>query len=162
VTFESIRRSLARLYGGRYVTGWMTAGICFSVALLSWFGYRAIKDSQRSSNLLLERRTSDAADLLLLALSRDMRGVHDSVLMSSEWNVGMLETPYDITTIVASAFARYPYPESFFGWRGDLFSESLVFFNRLDRTPEWTAHTAQTGRFPVIVELNVVHRFASG
>jgi signal transduction histidine kinase len=152
VIVTGIRRFLARVYITRYATGWMASGICVSVALLSWFGYRAIKDSQRSSSLLLERRTSDAVDLLLLALSRDMRGVQDSVLMSSVWNVDMLEPPYDITTTVASAFARYPYPESFYGWRGKFFSPSLVFFNRLDRGPAWSDHVAQSGRFPVVVQ----------
>jgi hypothetical protein len=96
--------------GARSFAGWLAAGVCLSVALLSWFGYRAVRDSQRSSRLLLERQTSDAADLLTMALSRDMRGVEDSVLRSSQWNEAMLDPPYDIGSLVASAFARYPYP----------------------------------------------------
>ncbi len=133
----------------------MAAGICLSVALLSWFGYRAIRNSQRNARLLLERRTSDAADLLQLALARDMRGVHDSVLLSSRWTADLLEPPYDITTIVASAFARYPYPESFFGWRGAIDARSIVFFNRLDRLPAWSSARSHNGRFPVVVEQGV-------
>ena len=121
----------------RSLAGWMAAGVCLSVALLSWFGYRAIRDSQRSSRLLLERRTSDAADLLVMALSRDMRGVHDSMLLSSQWNEAMLDPPYDIGSLVASAFARYPYPESCFG----------CSIARIDR-PSGPRHRADQAGFP--------------
>jgi len=142
---------LRRPTGARSFAGWLAAGVCLSVALLSWFGYRAVRDSQRSSRLLLERQTSDAADLLTMALSRDMRGVEDSVLRSSQWNEAMLDPPYDIGSLVASAFARYPYPESFFGWRGSLKTASLVFFDRADRPSAWTASSARSGRFPVTI-----------
>jgi signal transduction histidine kinase len=143
--------ALPRATGARSFTGWLAAGVCLSVALLSWFGYRAVRDSQRSSRLLLERQTSDAADLLAMALSRDMRGVEDSVLRSSQWNEAMLDPPYDIGSLVASAFARYPYPESFFGWRGNLKTSSLVFFDRADRPSAWTASSARSGRVPVTI-----------
>jgi signal transduction histidine kinase len=140
----------SRVQRSRSLAGWMAAGVCLSVALLSWFGYRAIRESQRSARLLLERRTSDAADLLVMALSRDMRGVEDTVLSSSQWNDAMLDPPYDIGSVVASAFARYPYPESFFGWRGTLRGSSLVFFDRADRRPAWSSPSAGSGRFPVM------------
>jgi signal transduction histidine kinase len=132
------------------LTGWMAAGVCLSVALLSWFGYRAVLHAQRSAALLLERRTSDAADVLVMALSRDMRGVEASVLSSSEWSDVMLDPPYDVATVVASAFARYPYPESFFGWRGELTRSSLVFFDRADRRPAWSMPASESLRFPVM------------
>lgn len=134
----------------RSLAGWMAAGVCLSVALLSWFGYRAIRDSQRSARLLLERRTSDAADLLVMALSRDMRGVEDSILSSSQWTDAMLDPPYDIGSLVASAFARYPYPESFYGWRHQLNERALVFFDRADRPPAWSSPATGSGRFPVM------------
>ena len=134
----------------RSLAGWMAAGVCLSVALLSWFGYRAVLDAQRSAGLLLERRTSDAADILVMALSRDMRGVEASVLSSSEWSDVMLDPPYDIGSVVASAFARYPYPESFFGWRGELKGSSLVFFDRADRRPAWSSPATGSPRFPVM------------
>jgi signal transduction histidine kinase len=142
-----------RLKGVRSFAGWLAAGVCLSVALVSWFGYRAIRNAQHSSTLLLARRSSDAADLLVMALSRDMRGVEDSVLLSSRWNDAMLDPPYDIGTVVASAFARYPYPESFFGWRGSLDSGAVVFFDRADRPPAWSDPGAAggDGRFPVTV-----------
>jgi signal transduction histidine kinase len=129
----------------------MALGVCLSVALLSWFGFRAIREWQRSSRLLLEQRMQSAADLLVTALSRDMRAVQDSVLLSARWTAPMLDAPYDITPILASAFARYPYPESFFGWRGPLGPSSVVFFNRADRPPPWRSPARQPDRFPVRV-----------
>ena len=117
----------------RSLAGLMALGVCGSVALLSWFGYRAIREWQRSAVLLADRRANDAVDLLVTALARDMRGVQDSVLQAAYWNERMLAPPYDVDALLASAFARYPYPESFFGWRGQLSTSSIVFFNRADR-----------------------------
>ncbi len=130
---------------------WMAAGVWCSVAVLSWFGYHAVREWQASSALLEQRRTSDAADLLVTALSRDMRGVQDSVLRSSDWTDAMLDPPYDIGTVLASAFARYPYPESFFGWRGALTPSAVVFFHRTDRLPPWSAPSGESERFPIVV-----------
>ena len=45
----------------RGLAGWMAAGVCASVALLTWFGYHAIREWQRSSTLLVERRADTAA-----------------------------------------------------------------------------------------------------
>ena len=44
----------SRTSRSRSLAGWMAAGVCLSVALLSWFGYRAARDSQLSARLLLE------------------------------------------------------------------------------------------------------------
>jgi hypothetical protein len=53
-------------------------------------------------------------DLLVQALSRDMTGVQQSVLSSPEWRYFNGDRPQDMTSLIASGFARYPYPESFF------------------------------------------------
>ena len=50
---------------------WMISGIIMRSLLLmalGWFGYRAIVEWRNSSILVAERRTSEAADLLLEAL----------------------------------------------------------------------------------------------
>ena len=60
------------------------AGICVAVAVLGWFGYRATREWQRSSALLVERRADETADMLVTALARDMRGVQKSVLHACE------------------------------------------------------------------------------
>jgi signal transduction histidine kinase len=136
----------------RGLAGWLAVGMCASVSVLAWFGYRAIREWQRSSVLLVERRANEAADLLVKALRRDMHAVHRSVLSSADWNAFMLDPPYDVSTIVASAFARYPYPESFFAARGALTPGSLMFFTRSDRPPPWAPREAGANRFPVTVQ----------
>jgi signal transduction histidine kinase len=140
--------SIAR--GFRGLAAWMAAGVCVSVALLTWFGYHAIREWQRSSALLVERRADAAADLLVSALTRDMHAVQKSVLASPDWDAFMLDPPYDVGNIVASAFARYPYPESFFAARGVPTSTSLIFFTRTNRPPPWAPHADAPNRFPVV------------
>ena len=71
-------RRLSWILTGRFA-GWLATGVCISVGLLSWFGYHAILEWRRSSLLVAERRASEAADLLLEALTHDMHGVQQSV-----------------------------------------------------------------------------------
>jgi len=49
---------------------------------------------------------------------------------------------------VAGAFARYPYPESFFGWQAGP-DQSVVFFNRANRYPVWMPAGPTADRYPV-------------
>jgi signal transduction histidine kinase len=131
--------------------GWMAAGVCVSVGILTWFGYRAIREWQRSSTLLVERHADEAADLLVMALTRDMRAVQKSVLTSPESGVFTLDPPYDLINVAASAFARYPYPEAFFAAQDLSTPSSLVFFTRSDRPPAWVESETARNRFPVTV-----------
>jgi signal transduction histidine kinase len=136
------------------VAAGLTAGMCAAVFVLTWFGYRATRGWEYGSALLLERRANEAADLLVTALTRDMHAVQRSVLLPADWNAFMQDPPYDVSTIVATAFARYPYPDAFFAARGDLTPESLLFFTRSDRPPAWAQPSEVSSRFPVAV-LNV-------
>jgi signal transduction histidine kinase len=102
--------------------------------------------------LLAERRSQEGADLLLEALSRDMQSVQAGVLASPEWQRFGVDRPYEVSTLVASTFARYPYPESFFAWKPESGVTQPVFFNRSDRRPPWMAVPAGDSRFPVITE----------
>jgi signal transduction histidine kinase len=135
----------------RGLAAWMAAGVCVSVALLTWFGYHAIREWQHSSALLVERRADAAADRLVTALTRDMQAVQKSVLSSPDWDAFMLDPPYDVRTVVASAFARYPYPESFFAGRGAPTAGGMIFFIRSSRPPAWAPADAGPNRFPVAV-----------
>jgi signal transduction histidine kinase len=141
----------------RWLPGWLAAGVCISVAMLSWFGYRAMVGWERSARLLADRRANQAADLLLTALSRDMRGVQISVLSSPYWDAFLADPSADITTLVASAFARYPYPESFFAWRGEPRPDGVLLFTRSDRKPAWLpdemppAAEINPNQFPVAI-----------
>jgi signal transduction histidine kinase len=63
----------------------------------------------------------------------------------------MLDPPYDVSQLVASAFARYPYPESFFAWRRSGSPDTAVFLHRSDRLPFWTSPREGQDPFPVVV-----------
>jgi signal transduction histidine kinase len=131
-------------------TAWMAGGVCVSVIMLTWYGYYAIREWQRSSTELAERRANETADLLVTALTRDMRGVQDSILTFARWDDVLADSPDDVSSLVAGAFARYPYPETFFAWRNSAPSE-VWFFNRSERRPDWISPVALPTRFPVIV-----------
>lgn len=129
----------------RWLPGWLAAGVCVSVAILCWLGYSAMVGWERSARQLADRRANQAADLLLTALSRDMRGVQHQVLSSPYWDAFLADPSADITTLVAGAFARYPYPESFFAWRGEPRPNGVLLFTRADRKPAWLPETEPEG-----------------
>jgi signal transduction histidine kinase len=130
------------------LAAWMAVGGCLAVAVLTWFGYQATAGWQQSSVALAERRATEAANLLVTALTRDMRGVQTAVLGSPLWQRELRRSPADLGILVASAFARYPYPESFFVWQ-DPATSQMLFFNRSDRPPSWLKAGADTVKFPV-------------
>jgi signal transduction histidine kinase len=141
------------------VAAWLGAGIAMSVVMLAWFGFRASREWQRSSVLLVERYADEAASLLVTALVRDMRAAHTSILASPLWEAFTFESPYAVTTLVASAFARYPYPEAFFAWEGGTPPGKLSFFTRSDRPPAWADPAHEPGRYPVRMAVN--HQLAT-
>ena len=87
------------------------------------------------------------------ALTRDMQGAQSRVLANRDWDELPTDSLSDTTQQVATAFARYPYPESFFTWRaaGD---HRVVFFNRANRYPPWMPHTDTSYLTPVVVTVD--------
>jgi len=130
----------------------LALGVCLSVAALTRFGYQAISQWQQSSSLLSIRRAGVTADLFVKALRRDMEAVQSGVLVSPNWDDYVLDSPYELRSIVASAFARYPYPETFFATRQSGAPASYVFFNRADRIPRWSTAPHPPARFPVTID----------
>lgn len=137
---------------GRGLAMWLTAAVLALIATLAWFGYRAVLGWRSNAALVAQRRAGEMANLLVAAITRDMRGVQTFVLPSLQADEFMLDAPYDVGDIAASAFARYPYPESFFAWRGTPTPESVVFCDRADRRPPWGGRAAGTSRFPVLLQ----------
>ena len=128
---------------------WLAIGVCASVVLLTWFGYRAVRGWQVSSGLLLQQRANTATDLLVSAITRDMHAVQRSVLGAIDWEPVMDDTPSDLRSVVADAFAKYPYPESFFAAHGRLDPAGMLFFTRSDRQPQWAPAIDDGPPFPV-------------
>jgi signal transduction histidine kinase len=143
----------ARRLPPEWTTPLFVIGIVASVGAMGWLGYRAIHGWRDSATLLAEQRASETVDRLVTALGRDMRGVQSTVLSSAQWDRLMLDSPYDVRNLAASAFARYPYPESFFAWRGVPKPGAVVFLNRADRRPAWMSGEIGPSRFPVLVEV---------
>src|SRR5262245_11500113 len=135
-------------WGSRFVVV-LTLAICAAIVALAWFGYYSARQWQNSSALLVRRRAEDSADLLVSALRRDMQGAQLRVLANRDSGVHAAEAVVDFSDQAAEAFARYPYPESFFGWRLER-PTRVVFFNRAQRQPPWTSPVVPVSPYPVI------------
>jgi signal transduction histidine kinase len=138
-----------------WLTVALTAAVCVGIVVLSAFGYRATLQWQRSAALLVQRQQDDGARLLVTAMTRDMRGVQTSVLADRDWGDFSTDSPYDVTDVVEAAFARYPYPESFFSWQVER-TRHVTFFNRADRQPSWMPRTSVVQPHPVEVVIDAV------
>jgi signal transduction histidine kinase len=128
----------------------LSAGITVSVVALAWFGYVGNRQWERSVAALAERRAAETADLLTLALGRDMRGVQSTVLESSEWEAYAADDSVDVRNLAASALARFPYPECFVAWRLSGPRSEAVFPARSDRRPSWITPDRGALEFPVV------------
>ena len=129
----------------------LAASLSVAVFSLVWLAYRAVSEWRRSTILLVNQRSEEALTLLTVALSRDMKGVHDSVLASFNESALNLDRPFELQDLFAQAFARFPYPESFFVWRDTPGGKDVSFvFNRVDRPPSWAAEHHSEGAFPVV------------
>lgn len=139
-------------------------------AVLAYLGFRATEEWQHSTRLLVEQRTSEVVTLMIMALNRDMRAVQDEVLPQLE-SLNARPAVYDLSDEITAAFARFPYPESFFTWtasagvtgraaagvtkttaagsRGDFY-----VFTRSDRPPPWYEPGTGGSRFPTAIAKN--------
>ena len=130
----------------------LTIALAAAVLALSWYGYRAVSEWRQSTAALIERRAQDDANRLVIALTRDMRGAQSLVLANRDSGDYATQSLADFSHEVASAFTRYIYPESFFGWKQS--DGELVFFNRANRTPPWMTGALNGGRYPVVAVRN--------
>jgi signal transduction histidine kinase len=132
----------------------VAALLTMAVVALVWLSFRAVGEWRRSAERLLEERAEETVSLLAIALRRDMQGAYQSVL--SPFTDRALDLPlYDIADIFARAFARFPYPESFFVWRDTPRPDGhLYVFNRVDRMPPWDDDEQRAGLFPVSMREN--------
>jgi signal transduction histidine kinase len=134
---------------------------CLLIALLASLGYIAVREWEHSVLLLADRQAGEASERFLNQLSRDMQGVQRGVLLSPELDIfTSVEPPsdasasdpsYEAVNLVASAFARYSYPESFFLWRRGP-GAAPTFFYRQERRPSWTRDPGGPRRFPVVMD----------
>lgn len=126
--------------------------LCAATVILVWLGYRATAEWQRSDAQVVARRASETLALVSAALNRDMKGMHASTLASIRLSQLLHDAPYDLADEFGAAFARFPYPESFFVWKGPTGSGgAATFFNRADRPPPWRAGAEPGVAYPVLI-----------
>ena len=118
------------------------------VALLA-SGYRATREWEQGVSTRIAHQTEESADLIIKAISRDMHGAQAMILANRDWDapVPADTADLDITEQVATIFARYPYPESFFTWRGG--THGIIFFSRSTRLPPWMSHQNRPTDSPI-------------
>ncbi|HUA84993.1 MAG TPA: HAMP domain-containing sensor histidine kinase [Bryobacteraceae bacterium] len=122
------------------------------VAIL-FFGYRLTREWQREVAARITRQNEESADLILKAITRDMRGAQARILANRDWDAPLPDgSARDMTEQVATTFARYPYPESFFTWRGG--HHSMLFFNRTTRLPKWMPEQSTVARSPISLAID--------
>ena len=96
----------------------LASAIALSGFALVLVGYRAVLEWQHAASLVASRRAASAAELMVSALSHDMRGAHTSVLIAAERERLAATSTADLLHPIAGAFTRYPYAEAFFAWQG--------------------------------------------
>jgi signal transduction histidine kinase len=143
--------SHSRTFLGLRMSQLFVPAVVLSAAILVLIGYRAVVEWRNAASLVAARRAESAADLLVSALARDMRGAQLQILESVERSPTSFRSPPDLLHPIATAFARYPYPEDFFAWGSTLTPDSVVFYTRAERHPPWLRPVPQTHPFPVVL-----------
>jgi signal transduction histidine kinase len=133
------------------LTALLGVAVCLAMALLIWFGYRAVAEWRSSTRLLAERQASQTNAWMVESFTRDMRGVQQTILTSPRLHQFAIRKAHDVTDLVASTFARYLYPETFFAWTDQIDASHTVFFCRLDRLPAWALIERGERAYPVVI-----------
>src|SRR6266403_2082034 len=117
-------------------SSFLTISVFLGIATLLAFGYSVAREWQQGVAVRIAHQNEESADLIIKAITRDMRGAQARILANRDWDAPLpADFTADMTEQVATTFARYPYPESFFIWRGG--HQSVLFFSRTTRLPRW-------------------------
>ena len=135
---------------GRRGSRWLVAAVCASAAVLAYLGYRAISEWEQAAGQVAARRADAAAKLLVAALTRDMRGVQQLLLTSTEQDDVTSDAGGDLLRPIGNALARYPYPQVFFSWRDPTTPDAVRFYSRPERRPAWLTNAPTERMFPVV------------
>ena len=90
----------------------LASAIGVSAVALLWIGYRAVGEWQHAAGLVASRRAAAAVELLVSALSHDMRGAHTTVQVGAERDDLAAGSTADLLHPIAGAFTRAcePFP----------------------------------------------------
>jgi signal transduction histidine kinase len=141
--------TVSSLFASRRASTVLTTIIVAATAALLWFGYRAISEWQHAAAGVAGRRADAAVDLVVTAFARDMQGAQQ-ILAVAERDGLTIGKAVDLLHPIASAFARYPYIETFFSWK-QAPAGAVTFYSRAERRPAWLTAYDDQRTFPVIV-----------
>jgi len=126
----------------------LTLIVFLGITVLLMWEYRVTRASQQSMAGRVAHQNEETADLIMKAITRDMRGAQTRILANRDWEAPPpVASALDMTEPVTTTFARYPYPESFFTWRGG--NHSIVFFSRATRLPQWMPRPSPVLNSPI-------------
>jgi len=129
-------------------SNFLTIFVFLGIAALLAFGYRVAREWQQGVVVRIAHQNEESADLIIKAITRDMRGAQVRILANRDWDAPLTpDFTRDMTEQVATTFARYPYPESFFIWRGG--QQSMLFFSRTTRLPRWMPPQTSSVNSPI-------------
>jgi signal transduction histidine kinase len=117
------------------VTYWTAVAAAIASVAIIAVSYWATQAWEREAAQLAGERAEAAVTLLTRALSRDMAAVQTTVLADHPTIDQNSNVPLDPLELATSTFARYPYPETFFSWRGP--DGPVAFYAHSDRKPAW-------------------------
>ena len=123
-----------------------------ATSALVWFGYVATREWRSGTNLLVERRASEALALVRATLKADMKGAWITAIVPFNATDLDEDPPYSMFQVAARTFAQFPYPESFVLWKHTGREEGETYvFNRADRPPPWETRPSSDDPFPVVL-----------
>lgn len=137
---------LSRLGASR----WVALAVCLPAAALVWLGYRAVVEWEHAAEMVAWKRAEAAADLLVAALTRDMRGAQLLVLSAADSHGLTMGTGVELLDPIVNALARYPYPEVFFSSPAAADSAAVVFYSRAERRPAWLPIVSPADTIPMV------------
>src|SRR5947207_3830666 len=126
----------------------LTISVFLGIATVLVFGYMVAREWQQGVAVRIAHQNEETADLIIKAITRDMRGAQARILANRDWDAPpTADFTRDMTEQVATTFARYPYPESFFIWRGG--HQNMLFFSRTTRLPQWMSAQTSSLNSPI-------------
>ncbi len=127
--------------------------VFLGIAALLAFGYRVTREWQQGVAARIAHQNEESADLIIKAITGDMRGAQARILANRDWDAPLpAGSAREMTEQVATTFARYPYPESFFTWRGG--HHRMLFFSRATRLPQWMPPQSPVFNSPIALAVD--------
>src|SRR5437667_6457178 len=92
----------------------LTLIVFLGITVLLMWEYRVTRASQQSMAGRVVHQNEETADLIMKAITRDMRVAQTRILANRDWEAPPpIASSLDMTEPGTTTFARYPYPESF-------------------------------------------------